>query len=356
MRLGTDDLAARLANTGSENNAAMPRVILINSNEPLLVEETLDVARKALAQAGFSERIKYQLEAGFDWGKLTGVGQAMSLFAEKRIIEFRVPKSLGAPGTKAVTEYCENPSEDDVLIILMPLLDKRQRSAKWLKAIESVGWVVDGYDISADQFPRWLKQRLQSRALRVETGVVELLTEQLEGNVLAAAQEVDKLQVLAKDGALTLALVSESLADQARFDVYALSDICLAGDYARALRIKGRLQSEGVEPVIVVWALAREIRVLCALAAGLQAGQNKAMLFKQHRIWSKRESLVNAALQRLSIENCYQLLEQVAHLDQTVKGQRYLEIGSLWYQIEQLCANLCCVDLCSNKTSTTIAV
>ena len=349
MRFGTDDLAARLANISPENSAVTPRVILINSNEPLLIEEALDVARQALGQAGFSERIKHQLEAGFDWGKLTGVGQAMSLFAEKRIIEFRVPKALGAPGTKAVTEYCEKPSEDDVLIILMPLLDKRQRSAKWLKAIESIGWVVDGYDISTDQFPRWLKQRLQSRSLRVESGVVELLTEQLEGNVLAAAQEVDKLQVLAKDGALTLALVSESLADQARFDVYALSDICLAGDFGRALRIKGRLQSEGIEPVIVVWALAREIRVLCALASALQAGQNKMMLFKQHRIWSKREPLINAALQRLSAEDCYQLLEQVGHLDQTVKGQRYLEIGSLWYQIEQLCANLCCVDLCSTK-------
>jgi len=346
VRISTDDLATRLANLDWANStSALPSVILINSNEPLLIEEALDGARKVLTQAGFSERIKYQLETGFDWGKLTGVGQAMSLFAEKRIIEFRVPKALGAPGTKAVTEYCENPSSDDILLIMMPLLDKRQRSAKWVKAIESVGWLVDGYDVSTEQFPRWLKQRLQSRALRVEAGVVELLTEQLEGNILAAAQEVDKLQVLAKDGAVSLALASESLADQARFDVYAFSDMCLAGDFSRALRIKGRLQSEGIEPVIVVWALAREIRVLCALAAGIQAGQNKAMLFKQHRIWSKRESLVNAALQRLSSQQCYQLLEQVAHLDQTVKGQRYLEIGSLWYQIEQLSARLCCVDL-----------
>jgi DNA polymerase-3 subunit delta len=312
-----------------------------------LVEEALDGVRQVLKQQGFDERLKYQLETGFDWNKLTGVGQAMSLFAERRVIEFRVPKALGAPGTKAITEYCQNPPDDDILVVMMPALDKRQRAAKWVKAVESVGWLVDGYDISLQQFPAWLKKRLQTRSLRVEAGVVELMTEQLEGNVLAAAQEVDKLQVLAKDGAVTLKLVTESLADQARFDVYALTDGCLIGDFNRVLRIKSRLQSEGVEPVIVVWALVREIRVLASISSALQQGQNKGLLFKQNRIWNKREPFVNAALARLSPRMWYQLLEQAAHLDQTVKGQRYSEVGTLWYQIEQLCCRLCGVTLAS---------
>lgn len=344
MRVALEELASRL--TASREN--LPKVILLNGNEPLLVEESLDGARKALREQGFTERIKHQLEAGFDWNKLTGAGQAMSLFAERRIIEFRVPKALGAPGTKAITEYCQAPADDDILIIMMPALDKRQRSAKWVAAIQSVGWVADGYDISPQQFPAWLKKRLQSRSLRVENGVIELMTEQLEGNVMAAAQEVDKLQVLAKDGAVTLKLVNDSLADQARFDVYALTDGCLLGDFNRVLRIKSRLQSEGIEPVIVVWALVREIRVLAALAAGLQQGQNRSMLFKQNRIWSKREPMVNAALSRMSSKKLYEALEQAAHLDQTVKGQRYSEVGSTWYQIEQLCAKLCDVQLASS--------
>jgi len=350
MRVTLDDLAARLKSSGasSKNGISLPKVILLNGNEPLLIEEALDEARQVLREFGFSERLKYQLETGFDWTQLTGAGQAMSLFAERRIIEFRVPKTLGAPGTKAITEYCQSPADDDILIIIMPGLDKRQRSAKWVSAIESVGWIADGYDIPIQQFPTWLKKRLQSRALRVENGVIELMCEQLEGNVMAAAQEVDKLQVLAKDGAVTLKLVNESLADQARFDVYALSDGCLLGDFNRVLRIKNRLQSEGVEPVIVVWALVREIRVLAAIAAGLNAGQNRSMLFKQHRIWNKREPAINAALNRLSSHACYQALEQAAHLDQTVKGQRYSEVGSVWYQIEQLCAKLCDVKLASS--------
>lgn len=168
---------------------------------------------------------------------------------------------------------------------------------------------------------------------------------------MAAAQEVDKLQVLASDGAVTLKLVSDSLADQARFDVYALTDACLLGDFNRVLRIKSRLQSEGVEPVIVVWALVREIRAFASMASALEQGQNKSMLFKQNRIWSKREPAANAALRRLSAGHWYDLLEQAAYLDQTVKGQRYSEVGSLWYQIEQLCCRLCGVQLASTVNS-----
>ena len=338
MRVAAEELGTSLIKKGADH---LPKIILINGNEPLLVEEALDQVRGELKSFGFSERIKYQLEAGFDWGAVTGVGQVMSLFSERRLLELRVPRSLGTAGSKAITEFCNNPPEDDILLVLMPALDKRQRQAKWFKVLDNCGWVADCREIGSQQFPGWIKQRLQSRALRVESGVVELLAEQLEGNVLAAAQEIDKLQVLAEHGAVTLKLLSASLADQARFDVYTLADVCLAGDFGRALRIKQRLQSEGIEPVIVVWALVREIRVLAVLSAALGAGQNRSMLFKQNRIWSKRQSVVNAALSRTDTEQWYQIHAQAAQLDQTVKGQRYQEVGPVWYQIELLCAAIC---------------
>ena len=342
MRLALEEFAAQLRATSAES---LPPVVLINGNEPLLIEEALDELRQILKPQGFTERLNYQVEAGFDWSELTSAGQAMSLFSERRLIELRVPKSLGAAGTRALAEYCNNPSLDDLLVVIMPLLDKRQRQAKWAKSVDSCGWIADCYEIGHQQFPHWLKQRLQSRALRVESGVVEMLAQQLEGNLLAAAQEIDKLQVLATDGAVTVKLLSESLSDHARFDVYALADTCLGGDFARALRIKQRLQSEGIEPVIVVWALVREIRTLTILSGAVAQGQNKAMLFKQHRIWSKREAIVNAALQRLPASAWLALVEQAAHLDQAVKGQRHQEAGTLWYQIEQLCAAMCGINV-----------
>ena len=333
-----DELTHRLSSQGSDD---LPKIILINGNEPLFVEEALNQVRAALKPMGFDERISLQLEAGFDWNAVTGVGQAMSLFSQRRLIELRVPKSLGAQGTKAITEYCEKPPEDDVLVLLMPALDKRQRQAKWAKFVDNTGWIADCYDLSPAQFPSWIKHRLQSRALRVESGVVELLAAQLEGNVLAAAQEIDKLQVLAADGAVTLKLLTSSLADQAKFDVYALSDACLSGDFTRVLRVKERLQSEGIEPVIVLWSLVREIRTMAIISAGLAQGENRSMLFKQHRIWSKREPTVNSALSRLNSEQWYSLLEQAGKLDQTVKGQRYEDVGTVWYQLEQLCSAMC---------------
>lgn len=346
MKVAIEDLSQRLKACGPDT---LPKIILINGAEPLLVEEALDDARKVAKELGFTERIKYQVEPGFDWSSLTGVGQAMSLFAERRVLELRVPKSLGTAGTKAIVEYCNHLPQDDILMILMPLLDKRQRNAKWFKTLDSIAWVADGYEINKAQFPRWVKQRFQSRALRLEAGVAEMLAEQTEGNVLAAAQEIDKLQVLAKDGAVTLQLLEQSLADQARFDVYALTDAALQGDFIRVLRIKRRLQSEGVEPVILVWSLVKEVRTLAAISAGEQMGQHRSQLFKEHRIWSKRESLVGAALGRLSASQCVAALEQAAKLDQTVKGQRYSEVGDVWYQIEQLCARLCLVPVCSTK-------
>lgn len=345
MRVAIAELAIKLSGLSAEQ---LPKVILINGNEPLIIEEALDQVRQHLKSIGFIERLKYQMESGFDWSSITGIGQEMSLFSERRLIELRVPKALGAAGTKAITEYCNQPPQDDLLVIIMPLLDKRQRQAKWAKVVDGCGWLADCYAITPEQFPRWIKQRLQSRALRVESGVVELLTQQLEGNVLAAAQEIDKLKVLAVDGAVTMALVSESLADQARFDVYALSEMCLLGKFDRAVRIKQRLQSEGVEPVIAVWALVREIRLLATLAFALEVNnspQARTTLFKQQRIWAKREPSVNAALNRISAQQWADLLEQAAYLDQTVKGQRYLEAGSIWHQIEQLCAGICGVEV-----------
>jgi DNA polymerase-3 subunit delta len=338
MRIAIDDIATSLSKLGDD---ALPKIILINGNEPLLVEEALDKLRLVLRDRGFSERLKYQVETGFDWGKVTGAGQSMSLFSERRLIELRVPKSLGAPGTKALTEFCNQPPQDDILVVIMPALDKRQRSAKWAKLVENTGWVADCYDISPQQFPRWLKMRLQSRALRVENGVVDLLAEQLEGNLLAAAQEIDKIQVLADNGAVTLKLLTESLADQARFDVYTLTDVCLLGDFNRALRIKQRLQMEGVEPVIVVWALVRELRTMAAISSALSRGENQASVFKQFRIWSKREAVVGTALKRLVSREWYQLLQNAAKLDQSIKGQRFSEVGDAWQQIEFLCGGIC---------------
>lgn len=336
MRVAVEDIGRHL------QNGQLPATILLNGNEPLLIEEALDVIRQQFKSAGITERIRFTSETGFDWSQLNDAGQSMSLFAEKRCIELRLPTGKpGDKGSKAIVEYCQRAEQEDVLVVISSYLDKRQRQSKWVKALDDKGWVVDCYEIDAARFPGWLKQRLQSRALRVENGVVDLLVHYLEGNLLAAAQEVDKLQVLAKDGAVTLELVKSMLADQAKFNVYMLVDSCLAGDINKSLRMLHSLKNEDVEPVIVVWALAREVRTMASVSSALQRGENKAQLFRNNRIWSKRESCVNAALQRNTSTSWYAMLQDVAKLDQMVKGQRYSQRGGIWHEIESLCLAIC---------------
>lgn len=339
MRSPVSDCLSRI----ESDNA--PAIVLINGNEPLLIEEALDQLRQGCRAIGFTERLTWQLDASFDWGLLSSAGQSMSLFSEKRLLELRVPGKLGVAGSKALGEYCANPPQDDLLFLIMPLLDKKQRQAAWFKKVSAVGQVLDFYDINETQFPQWLKQRLQSRALRVENGVIELMTQQLEGNLLAAAQEIDKLKVLAPDGAVTLSLLAECMADHTRFDVFQLIDSILSGDLRRVRRIIRRLKSEGIEPVIVVWALARECRTLTEISSGLQQGNSRNDLFRQHRIWNKRQAGVNAALDRHSLASLYGLLKQAAILDQTVKGQRYDQPGDVWFQLERFGMQMCGVTL-----------
>lgn len=322
-----------------------PAIVLINGNEPLLVEEALDQLRQSCRSAGFTERLTWQLDASFDWGLLSSSGQSMSLFSDKRLLELRVPGKLGVAGSKALSEYCQNPAQDDVLFLIMPLLDKKQRQSAWFKKVSPCAEVIDFYDISDTEFPQWLKQRLQSSALRVENGVIEQMTQQLEGNLLAAAQEVDKLKVLAPDGAVTLALLAECMADHTRFDVFQLIESILANDLHRVRRIIGRLKSEGIEPVIIVWALARECRTLTEIISGLQQGKTRNDLFRQHRIWNKRQAGVNAALDRHSLPSFYELLKQVAILDQSIKGQRQDQPGDIWFQLEKFCMQMCGVKI-----------
>ncbi len=320
--------------------ATNPRLILINGNELLLIEEALDELRKTLKPWGFDERLNYQLDAGFDWGTVTGQGQAMSLFSARRLLELRVPKSLGAQGGKQLADYCDA-GGDDVLVVIMPLLDRKQKQTKWFKTVDAKALVVDVNDIAPEYYVAWIKQRLQSRALRVEAGVVEQLAVMTEGNLLAAAQEIEKLRVLASEGAVTLELLNECLADHARFDGYNVCDVCLSGDYERAARMLERLQSEGIEPVILSWALVRDIRALSKVKYALSLGQDQRTVFQANQIWAKRQTIFAAALRRFSLAQTYELLEMAASLDQSVKGQRPgHEIGSPWFQIRRLCARL----------------
>jgi DNA polymerase-3 subunit delta len=325
----------------------LPPAILIYGSEPLLVEETLDSLRGILDGHQFDERVRLSVETGFNWDEVSQGANSMSLFSRRQCFELRMPTGRPADkGAAAIGEFCAAANTENLLVVICGRLDGRQLKSKWVKGIDKAGLTIDCGEVGANAFPSWLRSRLQSRGLRVENGVLEHLAYYLEGNLLAAAQEIDKLAVIASKGAVTLDIVNQSLGDQARFSTYALADTCLLGEASRATRILSSLRSEGIRPELVVWTLSREVRAMFRITGALEQGQPRGSVFKANRVWSRRESIVNAALKRFSMEDWCTMINRVTRLDRSVKGQAGpVSRDGIWFEIELLCIALAGADI-----------
>ena len=348
MRIAIDQLARQL-------QKQTPNILLLNGNETLLVEEALDGIRAHFREQGFLERLSYTIDPSFNWNELLESGQNMSLFSESRLVEIRMPSAKpGTKGAKFFTELTEKlafGSVEDVYLLITEGLSKQQRSAKWLNLIESTGLVVDVFEIKPEQLPQWLKQRFQERALRVEAGVIDTLASATEGNLLAAGQIIDQLQVLATDGAVPVSLLEQTLEDQSRFSVYSFVDSCLLGVISECIHRLERIRAEDDNAVLVVWSLAKETRELLRMAHAIEKGTPMNSVLKQHRVWSTKQRFVSAALNRLNVSDISAILEQIATLDMLAKGQRQ---GDIWLEIEKLSLRFCGVASQSTLTNNSL--
>jgi len=313
-------------------------IYLIGGDEPLLVEEAIDALRAAAHAAGFGDREVYTVEAGFDWDAFYSTTQSMSLFSERRLIELRLPNAKpGEAGAKILTQIAAERPSDVVVAVTTGKLDKTTRAVKWVKAIEGAGTVVIAYPVDATRLTAWIRERLRARGVRAAAGVAELLAHHMEGNLLAAAQEIDKLALVAEGREVTPDDIEKNLSDNARFNVFGLVDTCLAGKPAAILRTLRSLRAEGVEPVLVTWALVREIRELSRMAALLASGTNEARVLQAAGVWAKRQPLVRQALHRLTAAQAYALLDQAARVDRIIKGRA---AGDAWLALERLALRL----------------
>lgn len=301
-------------------------VYVVSGDEALLCQEAADAIRGAARTQGFGERQVFNADAGFDWGQLYEAGASLSLFAEKRLLELRLPS--GKPGDKgaaAILEYLQRPAEDTVLLIGLPKLDASAQKSKWGKALLDGPQVqfVQVWPVDAQQLPQWIRQRLAQAGLSASQEAVELIAARVEGNLLAAAQEVEKLKLLVEGNQLDVDTVQAAVADSARFDVFGLIDCALRGEAAHALRMLDGLRGEGVEPPVILWALARELRLLANLALQYGHGVPLERAFAQARppVWEKRRPLLAKALQRHSSARWNQLLLEAQRIDAQIKGQ-----------------------------------
>lgn len=295
---------------------------LVTGDEHLLVQEILDAIRAAARTQGFGTRDLFVQTTGFDWSELSAAGGNMSLFAERQIIELRLPTGKpGVKGSAAIAEFAANVSEDILFIVSAPKLDRNAAKAKWVSALDQHGAVVQVWPVSPRDLPGWINARMKQAGLQPERDAVQLIADRVEGNLLAAQQEIEKLRLLHGEGSITAEDVDAAVADSSRFDVYKLVDAAVGGNPSRALRILNGVRSEGVEPVIVMWALTRELRTLANLADSIRKGTDLSSAMRQARVWQNRQGLVRACIGRHQSGDFYTLLKRSRDADAAAKGQ-----------------------------------
>ncbi len=344
MRLRVEDLPRHL-------RGELAPLYLICGDEPLQSGEAGDAIRTAARAAGYATRQVFEANAQFDWGGLAAEANALSLFAEQKIIDLRIPSGKpGKEGGAALAEYAANPPPDTLLLITLPKLDKSQQNTKWFKSLDKLGATIQVWPIKAGDLPRWVDRRMRAAGLDPSAEVVQLLADRAEGNLLAARQEIDKLLLLNGPGGVDLEQFSAALSDSSRFDVFDLVDSALNGDTARSLRILHGLQAEGVASQLVLWALAREIRALARMATEAKQSGNVGQALAAARVWDSRKPLIRAALQRLGPRAWASLLARCQAIDLTIKSRSG---DDAWRQFEVLLLNMAGVRLPAAQLSRT---
>ena len=307
---------------------------LVSGDEPLLVDEALDVIRERARAAGFVDRDVQVAASGFDWQQLNASGANLSLFSERRIIELRLPTGKpGVKGSKAIVDMLGQLDHELMLIVITPKLDRSGAQSKWVKALDAVGVHVPIWPIDARELPGWIANRLRQSGLEADRGAVRIIAERVEGNLLAAQQEVEKLRLILGTGTVTAEDVRKAVADSSRFDVFKLSDAALAGDAKRAARIVYGLQHEGVSEVVALWALTKELRILAELADAVRQRQDLGTIMRRNGVWQNRQALLRSCLGRHSLTSIHALLRAAADADATAKGRRR---GDPWQLIMNL--------------------
>ncbi len=342
MQLRTDQFAAHLAK-------GLRRVYTVHGDEPLLVQEAADAIRAAARAAGHTERQVHTVAGQhFDWSGLVGAARAMSLFAERQLIEIRIPSGKpGKDGSDALQRYCAALSDDVVTLVTLPRLDRTQLASAWFTALDASGVVLRVDAIERPALPQWIAQRLAAQGQRVaagETGQVALafFADRVEGNLLAAHQEVVKLGLLHGSGELSFEQIEAAVLHVARYDVFKLGEAVLAGQVARTLRMLDGLQAEGEAAVLVHYTLAGDILALKRVKDALRAGRPMPLALRENRVWGARERLFERVLPLLSERALAELVESASVCDGLVKGLKHPQWPEdPWAGLQRLALMMC---------------
>lgn len=306
---------------GSQLSRGLQPLYVVTGDETLLAIEAADAIRHQARASGYTERECFTVEQGFNWARLIEAGQSLSLFATQRLIELRMPTGKpGVEGGRMLQRYVEQLPADVLTLITLPRIDRATQSSAWYAALESRAVMVSADLVGVERLGSWLKQRLKRQDQDADIQTLDFLVDRVQGNLLAAHQEVLKLGLLFGPGKLEFSAVSESVVDVARFDVFELGETLLAADRQRFVRVLDGLRSEGVALPLVLWAVVEEVRALKRVKEAVGRGQPLAQALRESRVWGARAKLMPNALNRLSPAQLDECLLKAAAADRALKG------------------------------------
>lgn len=323
MKLTADSLTSHL-------NRELKPAYLVSGDEPLLAGEAADAIRRKARESGYTERQVFFADRSFDWNELRASSQTLSLFAERRILDVRLPTGKPGDGAEVLEELATRPSPDQLLLVVSGKLERATQQSSWVKAFERDGAWVQIWPVDIGRLPEWIAARLRRHGLEPDAEAARILAERVEGNLLAAQQEIDKLALLLQPGPIDAATLANAVVSSARYDVFQLSDAALRGDAGRALRVLDGLRSEGVEPTLVLWAMSREIRALWRRLADDAAGRAPPG-------WQRPNPALDLAVGRARQLPMRELIQQAVEVDRTIKGRAK---GDAWDALERLVSRL----------------
>jgi DNA polymerase-3 subunit delta len=312
---------------------------VIHGDEPLLALEAGDAVRAAAREAGASEREIFVAEGGFRWDAFLAANANRGLFGDRKLVDLRIPSGRpGVEGGKALEAYAANPNPDNVTLVTLPRLDRAAQSSAWFEALAGAGVTVAVYPVERDALPAWIAARMKRHRQRASRETLAFLADSCEGNLLAARQEIEKLALLLPEGELDAGAVERAIADVARYDVFQLSEAWLAGDATRVLRILSVLQAEGDAPVPAIWQLAEDVHAIAAVHTQVRDGTPLSSAIRNVRVWGKRQTALERAVNRVAPASVPALLLSLANLDALSKG---LGSGDAWDALADVALALC---------------
>ncbi len=307
---------------------------VLYGDEPLLVIEAADAIRARARASGYTEREVLTVLPQFDWGLLLASGGNLSLFGDRKLIDLRIPGGKpGKEGSAALQQWCQNLSPDNLLLITLPELDWREEKAAWFTTLVNAGVVVKLNAPPLAELPGWIAGRLRRQQQSADPEGLRFIAERVEGNLLAAHQEIQKLALLHPAGKLSQEQIRDAVLNVARYDIEGLREALLVGDVGRLARTLDGLMQEGEAPPLVLWAMSEEIRALATIRGGLDSGRPLDLLLKEAKVWGPRQAQVKRALQRLSRGTLEAALRHAGRIDCLIKG---IGRGNLWDELLRL--------------------